>query len=100
MDVEFKDDDMRRLYEDGGYMGKWTPHIVRNYREVITLLMSVNDTASLYRGWKGLHIEKRKDGKYKGLFSIRLNKQWRLFLDIKKQNGSEMAVVLYIKDPH
>lgn len=30
----------------------------------------------------------------------RLNKQWRLFLDIKKREKGETVIVLYIRDPH
>ncbi len=70
MDVEFKDSGMQRLFTESGYIGKWAPQIVNKYREVVTLLMSIKDSDSLYKGWKGLHCEKRKDGKYKGLYSI------------------------------
>lgn len=48
---------------------------------------------------KSLHFEKLK-GDREGQYSIRLNQQWRLILEIEKRSNSSTVVIVSIVDYH
>jgi toxin HigB-1 len=94
MFVKFNNAYLKRLYEEEHLKGKpvYSTEVVEKYRERILLLEQVESTKEL-RNYKSLHFEALKGNK-KGLYSIRINKQYRLEFEIEKDVLTLLEVVL------
>ena len=66
--------------------------------EVMTLIDSAPDERTLY-DLKSLHFEKLK-GKRKHERSLRLNKQWRLIVEVLKDSEGNYLLIKDIEDYH
>ncbi len=85
MIVVFEKEYLRDLYEKGHTKDKkyrFQPDIVRRYKRCISLMRDVPDLLSLAK-YKGLNLEKLRGDKL-GLFSIRVNNQYRIEFEIHK----------------
>ena len=71
--------------------------IVKAYRKVMQLLRSAVDERDLY-AVKSLHFEKLK-GNRSHQRSLRLNRQFRLIIEIEEEN-EKTIVVISIEDYH
>ncbi len=99
MDVRFADDRLRRLESDPTFRAKeFGDDVVRSYRKKLQFIRSAADERDLY-AMKSLHFEKLL-GDRAHQRSIRLNKQWRLILELEAQAGGRMVVVISIEDYH
>ena len=98
MDVEFEDEDLKRLETDGKYTAGHDHAIVRLYRLRLQLIRAAVDERAFY-ALKSLHFEKLS-GDMIGLHSMRLNKQWRLILKFRKDATGKVIVVISIRDYH
>lgn len=79
MIVVFEKGYLRDLYEKGHSKDKkyrFQPDIVRRYKRCISLMREVPNLPSLAK-YKGLNLEKLRGDKA-GLFSIRVNDQYRI----------------------
>jgi len=97
--VEFADPGLDRLetdpdYEDHGY----APAAVRGFRKVMQVIRAAKDERDLY-AMNSLRFEKLK-GDRAGQHSLRLNKQWRLIVTIKKGDPDNTIIVIEIVDYH
>lgn len=93
MDIRYKDDALRRLAEEedaGGY----PPGVAKAYRKRIQTMKGATDERVL-RNWKSLHFEKYEDG-----HSIRVNKQWRVLLELQGEAPSKAILILALTDYH
>ena len=66
--------------------------------EVMTLIDGAPDERTLY-DLKSLHFEKLK-GKRKHERSLRLNKQWRLIVEVLKDSEGNYLLIKDIEDYH
>jgi len=98
MDIIFEDDSLKRLEEDPAYDAGFDRAIVRSYRMRLQLIRAAQDERSFY-AMKSLHYEKLK-GNLDGLYSMRLNKQWRLLLKLRKEDSGNLVIVISISDYH
>lgn len=98
MDVIFNDDSLRRLEEDAAYDAGFDRSIVKAYRMRLQLIRAATDVRAFYN-MKSLHYEKLK-GDREGQHSMRLNKQWRLILELRKEDSGKLVVVISIIDYH
>lgn len=99
MRFEFEDDDLRRLYEDPGFvMPRLGPDLVRAYRKKVGFIASADSELDL-RNYKALHFEKLV-GQRAGQHSIRLNKQWRLILRLETDAQGRLVIIIGIDDYH
>lgn len=98
MDVEFEDEDLKRLEADGKFTAGHDHTIVRLYRMRIQLIRAAMDERAFY-ALKSLHFEKLS-GDLEGQYSMRLNKQWRLILKFRKEATGKLVVVISIGDYH
>ena len=98
MEAEFADDDLDRLEMDLAFTAKLSADIVRAYRRRMQQVRAFTDEREFYN-IKSLHFEKLK-GDRAHQYSLRLNKQWRLILEIKRGSSKNTIVVVAIEDYH
>ena len=94
MIVTFEKEYLRDLYETGETASKkhrFQPEIVRKYRLCISLMRRVPDTNALKK-YNGLNFENLQGDK-QGIFSIRVNKQYRIEFTVI-DNGIEPVATI------
>jgi proteic killer suppression protein len=98
MEVEFADDDLDRLEVDVQFTAGLSGDIVRAFRKAMQVIRAAPDEREFYR-LKGLRFEKL-EGARSHQRSIRLNKQWRLILELKVEAPNKTVRVVCIEDYH
>src|SRR5262245_21570435 len=98
MDIEFRDEALDRLETDIKFTGGFGPDVVRAFRKRIQAIRAAVDERDL-RQVRGNHFEKLK-GERTHQYSMRLNDQWRLILEIKKADPKNIIIVISIEDYH
>jgi len=79
MDINFKQDYLREIYQTGKSADKkhrFQPEIIRKYIRVVDIMMSQPDVLALMK-YNSLNYEKLKGNKA-GLSSVRVNDQYRI----------------------
>ena len=97
MEVEFSDDDYGRLETDPGFTGGFAQNIVSSFRRRMQQIRAAVDERDL-RNLRGLNFKKMKPPRSHQQ-SIKLNKQWRLILELNG-NGEKYLVIICIEDYH
>ena len=72
--------------------------MITAFFEVMTVIEAVVDIREFYK-LKSLHFEKLK-GTRKNDYSMRLNKQYRLTMQVQKDEDGSFLLVLDIEDYH
>jgi len=98
MEVEFADDDLDRLETELQFTAGFGKEVVRGFRKAMQVIRAAPDERDLYR-LKGLHFEKL-EGSRSHQRSIRINKQWRLILEIVGMAPNKKVRVMCIEDYH
>lgn len=98
MDVEFSDDNLRRLYTDGEYNAGFSTEVIRAFRKKVLLLMTASDERDL-RNARSLHYKQLK-GNRKHQWSLRLNGAWRLIVEKRVVNKAITLIVIAIENEH
>lgn len=98
MDVEFEDEQLRRLEAEVSFTAGLEPAIVKAYRKRLQLIRAAVDERAFY-AMKSLHYEKLK-GDRSGQSSMRLNDQWRLILRIAHKDPDKVVVIVSVVDYH
>jgi toxin HigB-1 len=95
MDIEYANEDLCRLETDAtGY----APEIARGFQKAIWFIRSAVDERDLY-AMKGLRFEKLQ-GARAHQRSMRINKQWRLILEIVGTGEEKRVRAVGIEDYH
>jgi len=98
MEIDYADDDLRRLATDPSFDGGHSREVVKAFRKRIQLIVNATDERDFY-ALKSLHFEKLS-GNRQDQHSMRLNKQWRLILTFEKRSNGKTVVVIEIADYH
>ena len=98
MDVEFADEQWDQLETDPEFNAGFARDIVRAYRKIMQAIRSTPDERTFY-AMKSLHFEKLK-GDRDHQRSMRLNKQWRLIVEIKPAQPKNIVVIIGVEDYH
>lgn len=98
MDVRFADEDLDRLETDPNYNAGLSAAIVTKFRQRMQFIRSAPDEREFYK-LHALHFEKLK-GKRSHQYSMRLNRQWRLIVELEGQAPNKVVVVVGIEDYH
>ena len=98
MRVEFDDDDLDRLETDPDFTAGHGTEIVRGFRKVMQSIRAAPDERTLY-ALRGLAFEKLK-GKRKHQHSLRINKQWRLIVELRSKGPDKRIAIVAIEDYH
>ena len=98
MEIEFEDKVFAQLETDTTFDGGYSKAIVRAFRKRTQLIRSAPDERD-FRSMKSIHFEKLR-GKRSGEYSMRLNDQFRLILQIKGKGKDKVIVIRSIEDYH
>jgi toxin HigB-1 len=96
MEVEFADPNLDVLEVDPKSTFGFSPEIVRGFRKTMQAVRSANDERDLL-ALRGLRFERLK-GKRQHQFSLRINKQWRLIIEI--EGPPKRVRIIGIEDYH
>jgi proteic killer suppression protein len=97
MRVRFADSKLERLETDHGYTAGLGPNIVKAFRKIMPIIRNAPDERDFYT-LKSLHYEKLK-GKRSHQRSMRLNQQFRLILELERDNGKTL-IIIGVEDYH
>jgi toxin HigB-1 len=98
MEIDYADEDLKRLATDPSFDGGHGREVVKAFRKRVQLIQAAVDERDFY-ALKSLHFEKLT-GDRQGQYSMRLNKQWRLILTLEKRGNGKTVVVIGIADYH
>lgn len=99
MRLQFDDDELRRLYEEPGFVIKrFGSDVTKAFRKKVGFLAAAESELDL-RNYRALHYEKLR-GDRVGQHSIRLNQQWRLILRVEADEEGRLLIVVEIIDYH
>ena len=98
MDIEYRTKQLKRLAHDANYNARLDCAVVRAYRMRVQSIVAAESLADLYahRSWR---MEKLK-GSRSHQYSIRLNKQWRLIVELSEGKAQPKAELVSIEDYH
>lgn len=97
MEVEFANESLKEMDEKPDCNGGCSAELARSFRKVIRFIRSATDERD-FRSMRSLHFGKLKRS-YKQ-YSMRLDKQWRLIVEIKENEPKNIIVVISIADYH
>ena len=98
MDVEFANQELDRLETGPDFNAGFSRAVVRAFRKRMQMIRDAVDERAFY-AMRSLHFEKLK-GKRSHQYSMRLNEQWRLVLELHKRGRSTVVVIVDIEDYH
>ena len=98
MELEFEDSELEDVAFNKKYAGKLSPALVKTVRRCLNYLIQAPDRRAIYN-YPGYRVEKLK-GKLRGLYSLRLNKQFRLIIRFVSEGKAEIVRVMRIEDYH
>lgn len=99
MNIDFEDDQLRRLYEDVDFHApRFGGDVVKAFRKKVGFIVAAASELDL-RNMRSLHFEKLVGGR-RGQHSIRLNDQWRLILRLEANEAEKLVVIVEIVDYH
>ncbi len=99
MEVTFDDKELDRLETDPKFTGGKPLSIIKVYRKRMQIIRAAPDERDFYK-LRSLHFEKL-EGKRKRQHSMRLNNQYRLILELLKDNPQGTIIrIVGIEDYH
>ena len=98
MQLEFRDSSLAQLAYEAEFDGGYDRAIVRAFRKRVQAIDAARDERDL-RAVKGNHFEKLK-GDRSHQYSLRLNGQWRLIIELQDREGHKACVLVAIEDYH
>lgn len=98
MDAEHDDESLEKLENDPGFNGTFSPAIVKAFRKRMQTIRAAKDERDFY-ALKSLHFE-RLEGKRSHQYSMRLNRQWRLIVELEGDAPNKTVRVKCIEDYH
>jgi proteic killer suppression protein len=98
MEVEFGNKDCDRLETDPDFNAGYSRAIVKAYRKRMQAIRAAVDERLFY-AMKSLHYEKLS-GDRSHQHSMRLNRQWRLILELRKKDAATVVFIVGIEDYH
>lgn len=98
MDIEYKDEDLDRLETELAFTAGFSRDVVKGFRKRIQVIRAAHDERDFYQ-LKGNRFEKLK-GNRAHQYSMRVNDQWRLIVEIKPASPKNIISVIGIEDYH
>jgi toxin HigB-1 len=98
MEVDFDDERLDRLETDRSFDAGFGREIVKGFRKLMQVIRNAPDERDFY-ALKSLHFEKL-EGDRAHERSMKINKQWRLILELKGNAPNKRVLVKAIEDYH
>ena len=98
MEIEYRNPDLDRLETDSEFTAGFSRDLVKAFRKRIQAIRAAVDERDLH-AIRGNRFEKLK-GSRAHQYSMRLNDQWRLILEIKQASPKNIIIVIDIEDYH
>jgi proteic killer suppression protein len=98
MEIEYACRTLDQLETDLNSTGGFSKEIVRAFRKRVQAIRAAVDERDLY-AVRGNRFEKLT-GKRANQYSLRLNDQWRLIVEIRKAKPKNIIIVKSIEDYH
>lgn len=98
MEVDFDDDRLDRLETDPAYDAGFERSVVKRYRKVMQVIRAAPDERDFY-ALKSLHFEKL-EGDRSHERSMRINKYWRLIVELTGTAPNKRVLIKAIEDYH
>lgn len=98
MEVEYDDPDLARLDRDRSASAGHGDSVDRGFRKVMQIVRAAVDERDLYKH-KSLHFEQLQ-GRRAGQRALRINKQWRLIVELRGSSPDKKVGVISIEDYH
>lgn len=98
MDVRFRKRKLIRLERDRNYTAGFGRDVIRAFRKRMQFIRQAKDERDFYN-MKSLRYEKLR-GDRQHQRSMRLNDQWRLILELERQDDGKLVVIVAIEDYH
>lgn len=96
--MRFRDDCLERLEADPNEDCGFGQAVVTAFRKRMQMIRAAPDER-VFRALKSLHFEKLK-GNRSHQFSMRLNDQWRLVVELEGMGQEKTVIVVSIEDYH
>ena len=97
MEWEILDDELADMYTNKRYGGRASQAIVKAFRKCMQVIDNAMDERDLY-AMKSLHFEKLQGREPQR--SMRLNRQWRLIIELDETGARKKVRVIGIEDYH
>lgn len=97
VEARFADDDLARLETQEPHSGRCDQAIVRAFRIRMQTIRAAPDERTFY-ALRSLRFEELHDRP--GVYSMRLNDQWRLTMKFEGKGPGKIVVVIAIEDYH
>jgi toxin HigB-1 len=97
-EVRFKDESLGKLERDAKYNAGYNEAVVKAFRKRMQMIRSATDERDFY-ALRSLNFEKLK-GERKHQYSMRLNDQWRLILELEGEGPNKELLIIGIEDYH
>lgn len=97
-EVSFKDASLEKLEQDPKYTAGYDGAVVKAFRKRMQLVRAATDERD-FSLMRSLNFERLK-GKRQHQFSMRLNDQWRLILELETVGTTKMLLIVGIEDYH
>ena len=97
MEVEFASETLKEMDEKPDCSGGYSAELARAFRKVTRFIKAAADERD-FRAMRSLNFEKLKGSDEQ--YSMRLNKQWRLIVEIIASKPKNIIVVVCIADYH
>jgi proteic killer suppression protein len=98
MEVAFKDASLDRLETDASFKAGFGNAVVKAYRKRMQQIRAATDERTFY-AHRSFHFEKLQ-GDREGQYSMRLNDQWRLIIELHGESPRKTVHVIEIVDYH
>lgn len=94
MEIKFNDAYLEKLFLNKPVKGKplYSAEVITKFKKKVLLIQQTENTVQL-RSFKSLHFEALKGNK-KGLYSIRIDKQYRLEFKIDNNSITLVEIIL------
>jgi toxin HigB-1 len=98
MKIEFQSEELKRLYTERDYYAGFDRAITKAFRKRMQSIVAALDEREFFteRSWRFEKLKGDRDGQY----SIRLNDQFRLIIEIEEENSIKTVIIIEIVDYH
>lgn len=97
MEVKFANPDLEAMEADG-VNGSFSEAVGNGYRKVLNFIRAAVDERD-FRAMRSLNFEKLL-GDRSHQHSLRINKKWRLIIEIRKSTPKNTIIIIEISDYH